>query len=135
MKEKRKLPKSPENDEEQRLLGWTYQNRNFRDYVIILTILRTGLRANELRELLVSDISTDGEIFTQFEVRAEIAHNHKPRSASISKELREQLRAFLEWKVQHGESAEEMSFLFASAKSPQFTVRHLLINFVDSYTI
>ena len=115
MKGKRKLPKILEIDEEQQLLDWTRQNRNCRDYVVILTILRTGLRTNELRELLISDVSTDGKILTHL----------KERKISIPNDLREQLLAFLEWKEQHGESIEPMSFLFASAKSPQVTVRHL----------
>ena len=62
-----------EIDEEQRLLDWTHQNRNFRDYVVILTIARTGLRTNELRELRISDISAGGEIFTHLKVRTELA--------------------------------------------------------------
>ena len=115
MKKKRKLPKNLSLDEEQQLLNWTRQNRSFRDYVVILTILRTGLRTNELRELLVSDVNTDGKI---------LAHL-KERKIPIPNDLREQLLAFLEWKEQHGESIEPMSFLFASAKSPQVTVRHL----------
>ena len=56
MKKKRKLPKNLSLDEEQQLLDWTRQNRNFRDYIVILIILRTGLRTKELRELLVSDV-------------------------------------------------------------------------------
>jgi len=115
MKKKRKLPKNLSLDEEQQLLDWTRQNRSFRDYVVILTILRTGLRTNELRELLVSDISADGKILTHL----------KERKIPIPNDMREQLLAFLEWKEQHGESIEPMSFLFASAKSPQVTVRHL----------
>ena len=115
MKGKRKLPKILEIDEEQQLLNWTRQNRTFRDYVVILSILRTGLRTNELRELLISDVSIDGKILTHL----------KERKIPIPNDLREQLLAFLEWKEQHGESIEPMSFLFASAKSPQVTVRHL----------
>ena len=115
MKKKRKLPKNLSLDEEQQLLDWTRQNRSFRDYVVILTILRTGLRTNELRELLVSDVSTNGKILTHL----------KGRKTPIPNDLQEQLLAFLEWKEQHGESIEPMSFLFASAKSPQVTVRHL----------
>jgi len=112
---KSKLPKILEIDEEQQLLNWTRQNRSFRDYVVILTILRTGLRTNELRELLISDISVDGKI---------LAHL-KGRKIPIPNDLQEQLLAFLEWKEQHSESIEPMSFLLASAKSPQVTVRHL----------
>ena len=66
-------------DEERRLLDWTYQNRNFRDHLAILTILRTGLRTTELRELHVSDISADDEIRTHIQVRAAIAHDQKAR--------------------------------------------------------
>jgi len=61
----------------------------------------------------------------KLEVRPEIAHNHKPRSIPIPEELRKQFKLFFEWKRQHGESVEPMAFLFASAKSPQITVRHL----------
>ncbi|MFQ6040721.1 MAG: two-component regulator propeller domain-containing protein, partial [Candidatus Poribacteria bacterium] len=127
---KKKPPKILAIDEEQRLLDWTHHNRSFRDYVVILTILRTGLRTHELREILVSDISTDGKILTNLEVRAEIARceersNLKPRTFPIPNDLRKQLSIFLDWKRQRGESVEEMSFLFASAKSSQITVRHL----------
>ncbi|MFQ6040195.1 MAG: two-component regulator propeller domain-containing protein, partial [Candidatus Poribacteria bacterium] len=125
MKEKRKLPKILEFDEEQRLLDWTHQNRSFRDYVVILTILRTGLRADELRGLLISNISADGEILTHLKVRTEIAHDKKTREMPIPNDLREQFLAFLEWKQQRGEPIDSMSFLFVSAKSPQLTVRHL----------
>ena len=93
-------------DEELRLLDWTYRNRSFRDYLVILTILRTGLRTNELREVLVSDICADGEILPHLEVRAEV-------------------QQFLRWKENRGESITPTSFLFASAQSPQITVRHL----------
>ena len=112
-------------DEELRLLDWTYRNRSFRDYLVILTILRTGLRTNELREVLVSDICADGEILPHLEVRAEIAHNHKPRSILILGELRAQVQQFVRWKEYRGESITPTSFLFASAQSPQITVRHL----------
>lgn len=125
MKEKRKNPEILEIADEQRLLDWTHQNRSFRDYIVILTILRTGLNTNELRELRVSDISTTGEIVTHLEVRTDIAQEYKPRSVPLPKDLREQFKSFLEWKQQYGEPIAPMSFLFASAKAPQITVRHL----------
>ena len=78
-------------DEELRLLDWTYRNRSFRDYLVILTILRTGLRTNELREVLVSDICADGEILPHLEVRAEV-------------------QQFLRWKENRGESITPTSF-------------------------
>ena len=52
-------------------------------YPSIPAILRTGLRTNELRELLVSDISAYGEILTYLEVRAEISHDKKEREIPI----------------------------------------------------
>ena len=101
MKEKKKLPKILEPDKEQQLLDWTHQNRNFRDYVALLMILRTGLRTNELRELLVSDIISDGAIINTLQVRVRIARcearsNLKARELPIQNDLREQLLAFLE---------------------------------------
>ncbi len=112
-------------DEERRLLNWTHQNRSFRDYIILLTILRTGLDTTELRELLLSDISINEEMRATLEVQARIASDRKPRTIPIPNDLREQLKAFLEWKQQQGESTEPTSFLFTSAKSPQIALRHL----------
>ena len=118
-------PKILTIDEELRLLDWTHRNRSFRDYLVILTILRTGLRAAELRELLVSDLKANAETFTQLVVRAEIAQNNKPRSIAISNEFQGQLKAFLKWKQHRGEAITPRSFLFVSTGFPQITVRHL----------
>ena len=118
-------PKILTIDEELRLLDWTHRNRRFGDYLVILTILRTGLRAAELRELLVSDLEANGETFTHLVVRAEIAHNNKPRSIPISKEFQGQLKAFLKWKQHCGEVISASSFLFVSTRFAQITVRHL----------
>ena len=122
---KRPQPKTVQLHEEIRLLDWTYKNRSYRDYVAMLTILRTGLRNSELRGLIVADIAFEGEIFTQLEVRATIAKNNKPRLIPLHPELRAQLKAFLEWKRQHGEPTAPAAFLFATKKSPQITERHL----------
>lgn len=118
-------PKILTIDEELRLLDWTHRNLSFRDYLVILTILRTGLRTAELRELLVSDLNANCETFTRLEVRAEIAHNNKPRSIPISKEFQGQLKAFLKWKRHHGEAVTPSSFLFVSARFTQMSVRNL----------
>ncbi|MBI1927273.1 tyrosine-type recombinase/integrase [Candidatus Poribacteria bacterium] len=125
MRKQRNSSKILTPNEEKRLLDWTHQNRSFRDYLAILTLLRTGLRATELRQLLVSDINAGGGIVGDLEVRPEIAHNQQPRAIPLSDDLREQLETFLEWKQQQGESIKPTSFLFASAKSPQITLRHL----------
>ena len=118
-------PKILTIDEELRLLDWTHRNRNFRDYFIILIILRTGLHAIELRELFVSDLQANGETFTRIEVRAEIAHNNKPRSITISNEIQGQLSAFLKWKQHRGEAVAPSSFLFVSTRFLQISIRHL----------
>ena len=118
-------PKILTIDEELRLLDWTHRNRNFRDYFIILIILRTGLHAIELRELFVSDLRANGEAFTRIEVRAEIAHNNKPRSIAISNEIQGQLSAFLKWKQHRGEAVTPSSFLFVSTRFLQISIRHL----------
>ena len=118
-------PKILTIDEELRLLDWTHRNRSFRDYLVILTILRTGLRTAELRELFVSDLRTNGEIFTHLEVRAGIAYNNKPRSITISKEFQGQLKAFLSWKRHRGEAVTPRSFLFVSTRFTQISIRHL----------
>lgn len=117
-------PKILTIDEELRLLDWTHRNRNFRDYFVILTMLRTGLRADELRELFVSDLRSDGETFTHLEVRAEISQNKKLRAIAISQELHGQLKAFLRWKRHRGEAVTASSFLFVSSRFTQMTVRH-----------
>ena len=106
MKKKRNDPKILTPDEEKKLLDWTHQNRSFCDYLAILTVLRTGLRATELRELLVSDIGADGKIVRDLGVRPELAHDRQPRTIPLPHDLREQLLAFLEWKQQQGESIE-----------------------------
>ena len=118
-------PKILTIDEELRLLDWTHRNRNFRDYFIILIILRTGLHAIELRELFVSDLRANDETFTRIEVRAEIAHNNKPRSIAISNEIQGQLSAFLKWKQHRGEAVTPSSFLFVSVRFTQMTVQQL----------
>jgi site-specific recombinase XerD len=118
-------PKTLRLHEEVRLLDWLYANRSYRDYVAVLTILRTGLRNRELRGLIVSDISFDGEIFTQLEVRSAIAKTKKPRLIPLHPELRAKLKTFLDWKKLQGEPITAMSFLFATQKSPQITERHL----------
>ena len=112
-------------DQEKRLLDWTHRNRSFRDYLIILTILRTGLRASELRELRVSDISVHGEILTDLRMCSEISGDRNLRTIPLPNDLREQLVTFLSWKRQNDEPTEPESFLFTSQKFPQMTLRHL----------
>jgi len=112
-------------DQEKRLLDWTHRNRSFRDALIILTILRTGLSASELRELRVSDISAHGEILTDLRVCSEISGDRNLRTIPLPNDLREQLATFLSWKRQNDEPTEPESFLFTSQKSPQMTLRHL----------
>ena len=87
-------------------------------------MLRTGLRAVELRELFVSDLQADGETFTHLDVRAEITQNNKLRTIAISKEFQGQLKAFLKWKRHQGEAITQSSFLFVSSRFTQMTVRH-----------
>ena len=83
-------------DQQKRLLDWTHRNRSFRDALIILTILRTGLRASELRELRVSDISAQGEILTELRVCSGIPGDRNLRTIPLPNDLREQFLSFLD---------------------------------------
>lgn len=112
-------------DQQTRFLSWTRQNRSFRDYLVLLMFLRTGLRTTELRELCIRDISASGEILDHLSVRAAIGADRQPRTIPLPNDFREQLATFLDWKRQNDEPTDPASFLFASAKSPQITVRHL----------
>lgn len=118
-------PKILTIDEELRLLDWTHRNRNFRDYFVVLTILRTGLRAAELRDLRISDLKPNVESFTHLQIRANIGHEYKQQSIPVSREFQEQFKAFLRWKQHRGEAITPKSYLFASTRSAQVSVRHL----------
>ena len=69
-------PKILTIDEELRLLDWTHRNRNFRDFCVVLTILRTGLSVAELRELRVAHLKPSVETFTHLHIGRRCRSGH-----------------------------------------------------------
>lgn len=118
-------PKILTIDEELRLLDWTHRNRNFRDFCVVLTILRTGLSVAELRELRVADLKPSVETFTHLHIGAKIGRENKPRSIPVSKEFQGQVKTFLRWKQHRSEAVTPNSYLFVNARFTQVSVRHL----------
>jgi len=118
-------PKILTIDEELRLLDWTHRNRSFRDFCVVLTILRTGLSVTELRELRVADLKPSVETFTHLHIGAKIGRENKPRSIPVSKEFQGQVKTFLRWKQHRSEAVTPKSYLFVNARFTQASVRHL----------
>jgi integrase/recombinase XerD len=84
------LPGTLSPDEITRILDHT---NNLKHWTIIATLYATGLRANELRHLKVSDI--DGK---RMVVHVREGKGGVPRDIALSPVLRERLRVYFRWR-------------------------------------
>ena len=97
------------------LLREVRKENNLKELAIFVTLLNTGLRANELVNVKVNDISLTER---KGNVHVQTGKNSKQRDVSLNKYTRQVLKEYME-KYQPGE------YLFPSQRSPQMTVRAL----------
>ncbi|SKA88789.1 tyrosine-type recombinase/integrase [Sporosarcina newyorkensis] len=80
----------------------------FRDYVLMILVIDTGMRVTEMTSLKRFDISL---IYRQIHIRAEIAKGRRARTIPISKTTSELLRKLFEYVGLDDENSEEYVFL------------------------
>ena len=116
--------------QQQRLLLDTFsQEENLRDTMLILLVLKTGLKSGEACRLNVSDVlkssvaefpkSCDfGYIQADtLKVRVEIAANKSPRQLPLNEEIQKSIGDFLKWKQDRGESLKPNAPLFCTMQT------------------
>ncbi|HDY88595.1 MAG TPA: hypothetical protein ENH82_10875 [bacterium] len=84
----------------------------YRDFVMISLCLHTGLRNSELINLIINDVSDNGDISTYLTVRSENSKAGSFRTIPLSKSTVTLLREFIEWKQKNNEPTDSFSLLF-----------------------
>ncbi|WP_180361641.1 tyrosine-type recombinase/integrase [Paenibacillus polymyxa] len=120
----RRVPKWLSRNEQNALLRELRKDGNKRDYAIIVTLLRAGLRAHELCNLTMDDITMTP--------RAGVAYirgkGFKDRDVPLNSEVRSAVGSYL------SDRAEESQYVFVSQRSNQLSVRgvqHLVEKYRD----
>jgi site-specific recombinase XerD len=107
-------PRGLDKNEQHRLIRTAATLKNKRNYVIVMTLLFSGLRVSEIVELTIYDV-TISERSGSIRVRA--GKGNKYRIVPIEKELRKCLSDFLIVERVYGE------YLFEGQRNPKMTTR------------
>ncbi len=106
-------PKILSDDEVKRILIATGRAEDdFRDHMVLLVALTTGLRVSELVALDISDIKNGRGVKTVVPLR--VTKGGRPGEIVIPERTRRKLVAYLAWKERHGESVADEAPLFVS---------------------
>jgi site-specific recombinase XerD len=97
-----------------------------RAWAVIDLALSTDLRASEIAEIKISDLTLNGPE-PQLVVRNGKAG--KPRTVTLPQDLRRHLREFLAWKKRLKEPTGPEDYLFVSERGEKFTTRGLQLLF------
>jgi len=90
------------------------KEHGYRDYVIIKLALGTGLRNSELINLTIDCFFYLDNIVHVLDLPSTIAKNHIPRSIPLHPDIYVLLDNFIDWKINHNEPTEPISYLFVS---------------------
>jgi len=88
----------------------------FRDYIMIRLALSTGIRNSECVNLSIYCIAPYGEIAAMLEIPKTIAKKSSGRAIPLHPDVKDELRTFLNWKMENGESINTESPLFVSSR-------------------
>jgi site-specific recombinase XerD len=104
--------------EELRALGVARHRRQpVRDWIVIRLALLTGLRANEISNLKVTDLFIG---YSRSEIAVRHGKGNKQRIVKIGKDLKSDLRWYLKWKSESGELHPD-AYLLRSQRSERLT--------------
>jgi integrase len=110
-----KTPKTLTDAEVRALLTATGRaEKDFRDHVLLLVALNTGLRVGELVALNVGDIRNGKGVKSLVELRADTTKGKKGGTIVLPEKVRRRLVTYLAWKARGGELVAEDAPLFAS---------------------
>ena len=115
---KEELGKLLRRAEEMRVLGVSKNRKQpIRDWLIVNLAIFSGLRANELSDLKVTDCFIG---YGRSELVVRRGKNGKTRVVKIGPELKKSLRWYIRWKAQQGE-LHPSSYLLRSQRSERMT--------------
>lgn len=120
----RRQPKWLTRNEQNALLREVRYRGSIREYAIILTFLRLGLRVHELCELQLTDLTMSDRKGTAY-IRGK---GDKDREVPVSSELRTTLQAYLD------ERKDSSPYVFVSMRSPKCTergIQHIVEKYRD----
>ena len=120
----RRQPKWLTRNEQNALLREVRYRGSIREYAIIITFLRLGLRVHELCELQLTDLTMSDRKGTAY-IRGK---GDKDRELPMSSELRTALQAYLD------ERDDSSPYVFVSIRSPKCTergIQHIIEKYRD----
>ena len=86
-----------------------------REWVLLDTLLSSGLRAAEVAALAISDCLLG---YGQASLLVRHGKGDKAREVFISEDLKRHLKAFITWKRDRGEDVTDAAFLFTGQRGP-----------------